>query len=152
MIAVTGTIDSIEVVHDYVRRMEEAAARRYDQLAGAAQLIHDKDSAATLHSLAAAARRRARTYSGSASKADHEVPPMPPMPAEGLEIGPWQVLEIALDTEYSMLTLIQVLRALAETPDSQSEADKLAERKRLHLIELESRQNRSPPPSGTQDG
>jgi len=148
VIAVTGTIDSIDTVHDYVRRMEEAAALRYDQMAGAAQLMHDKDAAATLHSLAAAARRRARTYSGSASKADHALPPMPPMPAEGLEIGPWQVMEIALDTEYSMLTLIEVLQALAETPESQSEAQKLAERKRLHLIELESRQNRSVPPPG----
>jgi len=148
VIAVTGTIDSIETVHDYVRRMEEAAAIRYDQMAGAAQLMDDKDAAATLHSLAAAARRRARTYSGSASKADHALPPSPPLATDGLEIGAWQVMEIALDMEYSMLTLIEVLLALAETKDSQAEAQKLADRKRLHLIELESRQNRSPAPPG----
>lgn len=148
MIAVTGTIDSIETVHDYVRRMEEAAAIRYDQMAGAAQLMDDKDSAATLHSLAAAARRRARSYSGSASKADHALPPAPPLAADGLEISAWQVMEIALDMEYSMLTLIEVLLALAETRESQAEAQKLADRKRLHLIELESRQNRSPAPPG----
>ncbi|OJX72182.1 hypothetical protein [Magnetospirillum sp. 64-120] len=142
MIAVTGTIDSIEAVHDAVRRMEETAAIRYDQLAGAAQLMQDKDAAATLHSLAAAARRRARTYSGSASKPDHHLPPMPPLSPDGLEIGAWQVMEMALDTEYAMLTMIEVILAMAETDESRAEAQKLAERKRLHLIELESRQGR----------
>lgn len=151
MIAVTGAIDSIEIVHDTVRRMEEGAARLYDQLAATAELMAAHDAALTLHSLAAAARRRARSYRGGVATA--EPPPalkgMPP--ADGVEFSPWLVLECALDMEYAMLGQLEVLAALAEDETVRDEATKLAERKRLHLSELDLRQGRCPAPAGDQD-
>ena len=151
MIAITGSIDSIDVVHDAVRHMEEEAARLYDQLAAAAELMAAHEAATTLHSLAAAARRRARSYSGSASKTE----PPPPLPAslpfDALELSAWQVLESALDMEYAMLGQLEMLAALAESDAIRDEATKLAERKRLHLAELDLRQDRYPPPRDFQD-
>ena len=149
MIAVTGSIDSIDSVHDSVRRMEEGAARLYDQLAAAAELMAAAEAATTLHSLAAAARRRARSYCGGTAK----VEPLPPLtssvpPSEKLDLTAWQVLEIALDMEYAMLTQLEMLAALAETDTVRDEAVKLAERKRLHLAELDLRQGRYPAPAG----
>lgn len=151
MIAISGTIDSIDTVHDAVRRMEERAARHYDLLAAAAELMMDKDSSTTLRSLAAAARRRARTFSGGGAKTEADTTPPPPLAADDLELGPWRVMELALDMEYSMLSLLEVLGAAAEDGETRAEADKLAERKRLHLAELQSRQSRHPAPPGFQD-
>lgn len=142
MIAVTGDIDTIEAVHDAVRRMEDSAAQCYDQLATAADLMNAQEAATTLHSLAAAARRRARIFSGTTSPSMAVPPLSPPLSPDGLTLDVWQVLELALDMEYSMLTMLETLQALGETEDVRAEAGKLAERKRLHLGELDQRQGK----------
>lgn len=62
--------------------MEEGAALCYDQLAIAVDLITAPDAAVTLRNLAAAARRRAKTFSGTASAPTDTArmePPSPPM-------------------------------------------------------------------------
>jgi hypothetical protein len=101
--------------------------------------------------LAAAARRRAKTFSGStlpASMAPHVATPLSP---DGLTLESWQVLELALDMEYSMLNMLEMLQAIGETEEIRAEAGILAERKRQHLGELDQRQDRQPPPTGVQD-
>lgn len=147
VITVTGGIDSLDMVHDAVHRMEDGAARRYDQLAAAAEALNSPGAATTFRSLAAAARRRARIYAGPLSPASTDALDAPDLP-DGVMIGEWQVLEIAQDMEYSMLTLLDVVEALGETEEIRDEAAKLAERKRLHLAELAERQSRDPPHSG----
>lgn len=151
MFAVTGAVHSVQDIHDAVRRMEEGAARCYDQLAIAVDLIAAPDASATLRNLAAAARRRAKTFSGTASAPTDTVRIEPPFPADGLELGNWQVLELALDMEYAMLTHLEVLEALAETDAGRGEAALMAERKRLHLAELDVRQSKYPTPADFPD-
>ena len=151
MIALKGGIDSLDMVHDAVRRMEDGAAQSYDQLAAAAEALASQDAATTFRSLAAAARRRARIYAGSVSPAPTGKPELSLAPPEGIEVDSWRVLEIAQDMEYSMLTLLEVVEAIGETDDIRAEAAKLAERKRLHLAELASRQSRYPAPPGIGD-
>lgn len=147
MFAVTGAVHSVEDIHDAVRRMEEGAALCYDQLAIAVDLIAAPDAAVTLRNLAAAARRRAKTFSGTASAPTDTARMEPPFPADGLELDNWQVLELALDMEYAMLTHLEILEALAETDTGRAEATKMAERKRLHLAELDVRQSKYPAPA-----
>lgn len=143
MIAVTGQVESIDAIHDAVRRMEEGAAQRYDQLTQAATLLNASEAAAILRSLAAAARRRAKTFAGSTIPVgDAVLPAVPALPPEGLDLTPFQALDLALDMEYAMLTMLEMLAALADTEAVHVEARKLAERKRLHLNELAQRQNR----------
>lgn len=151
MIAVTGAVHSVEDIHDAVRRMEEGAALCYDQLAIAVDLIAAPDAAATLRSLAAAARRRAKTFAGTASPPADTARVEPPFTADGLDLDNWHVLELALDMEYAMLTQLEVLQAVAETDTSRAEAAKMAERKRLHLAELDVRQGKYPAPADFQD-
>ena len=131
--------------------MEEGAALCYDQLAIAVDLIAAPDAAVTLRNLAAAARRRAKTFAGTASPPTDSPRIEPPFPADGLELGNWQVLELALDMEYAMLTHLEVLEALAESDAGRTEATKMAERKRLHMAELDIRQGKYPPPADFQD-
>lgn len=151
MFAVTGAVHNVEDIHDAVRRMEEGAALCYDQLAIAVDLIAAADAVVTLRNLAAAARRRAKTFSGTASAPTDITQVEPPFPIDGLELGNWQVLELALDMEYAMLTHLEVLEALAETDAGRAEAAKMAERKRLHMAELDVRQGKYPAPAGFQD-
>lgn len=147
MFAVTGAVHSVEDIHDAVRRMEEGAALCYDQLAIAVDLIAAPDASVTLRNLAAAARRRAKTFSGTASPPTDTTGIEPPFPVDGLELDNWYVLELALDMEYAMLTHLEVLEALAETDAGRAEAAQMAERKRLHLAELDVRQSKYPPPA-----
>ena len=147
MFAVTGAVHSVEDIHDAVRRMEEGAALCYDQLAIAVDLIAAPDAAVTLRNLAAAARRRAKTFSGTASPPTDTAQMEPPFPIDGLELDNWHVLELALDMEYAMLTHLEVLEALADTDTGRGEATKMAERKRLHLAELDVRQSKYPAPA-----
>ncbi|MBR9971669.1 hypothetical protein [Magnetospirillum sulfuroxidans] len=151
MIAVTGVIDTIEAVHDAVRRMEEGAARHYEQLALAAEAMTAPEAATTLRSLAAAARRRAKTFSGSTLPASAPPQLTTPFSPDGLALESWQVLELALDMEYSMLNMLEMLQAIGETEEIRAEAGILAERKRLHLGELDQRQDHQPSPADGQD-
>lgn len=146
MFAVTGAVHSVEDIHDAVRRMEEGAALCYDQLAIAVDLIAAADAAVTLRSLAAAARRRAKTFSDTPPPPADTARMEPAFPVDGLELDNWRVLDLALDMEYAMLTHLEVLEALTETDAGRAEATKMAERKRLHLAELDIRQGKYPTP------